>query len=506
MSRGSRLFWLVCLAYALTAYGGTRSPDAEVTFRVGEALVDHGRPDVKDLELWPGFGAATGRDGRHYAVFGPLISCGLAPFIAIAGPIADRLPPAVLAQVPISHYDTNGLESLFNGAPLLGARSHAVRWLCSPFNVLVGALAVIGFRRLQRRLCGDSFGADAATALFAFGTLLWPYAGTFLSEPLALACAVFALDLLLPPAPTPSATYTARPPRRLALAGALLGLSVAAHVSQVLFVPFFALYLLLDGAGRPRADRFREGAWWLGGLALALAALGAYNAARFGSPLETGRGADAQAAELFHYGVFTDPWPGLYGLLLGSAKGLFIWCPAAIAGLYGWRHLDRKWRALSLSMAAALVFRLLFLACRSDWHGGYAAGPRYLVVAIPFLLLPVGLLADDLVARGRRRLLTALGVFSAFCATLTLYMSLGDVFRHYQSMMLRYGGDIFQDDRLYLDWALCPLGYMYQWPAAPYLLGRTGLSVPLLMMVSSVLVVTGFALLYRRVLPPTGEG
>jgi hypothetical protein len=501
VSRGSRLFWLVCLAYALTAYGGTRSPDAEVTFRVGEALVDHGRPDVKNLELWPGFGAATGRDGRQYAVFGPLISYGLAPFIAVAGPVADRLPPAVLAQVPISHYDTNGLESLFNGAPLAGARSHAVRWPCSPFNVLVGALAVIGFRRIQRRLCGASFGADAATALFAFGTLLWPYAGTFLSEPLAMACAIFALDLLLP-----LATMPVRQPRRVALAGALLGLSVAAHVSLVLFVPFFALYLLLDGAGRPRADRLREGAWWLGGLGLVLAALGAYNAARFGSPLETGRGVDLQAAELFQYGVFTGPWPGLYGLLLGSAKGLFIWCPAVIAGLYGWRHLNRKWRALSLSMAAALVFRLLFLACRSDWHGGYAAGPRYLVVAIPFLLLPVGLLADDLVARGRRRLLVALGVFSASCATLTLYISLGDVFRHFQSMKLRHGAEVFLDDRVYLDWALGPLGYLYQWPTASYLPGRTGLGVPILMTALGVLVVAGFALLYRRVLSPAGEG
>lgn len=493
MSRGSRILWLAVLAYGLTAYGGTRSPDAEVTFRVGEALVDHGRPDVKDLELWPGFGAATGRDGRRYAIFGPLESVALAPFIAVAGPIADRLPPAVLSGVPVSHYDTNGLESIFNAAPLQGARSHAVRWLCAPFNVLVGVLAVFGFRRVQRRLCGDSFGADAATALFAFGTLLWPYSGTFLSEPLALACGLFALDLLLP-----VAGQAARAPRRLAWAGALLGLAVAAHVSQVLFVPFFALYLLLDGAGRPRADRLREGAWWLGGLALVLALLGAYNAARFGSPLETGRGVDPRAADLFRYGTFTGPWPGLYGLLLGSAKGLFIWCPAVIAGLAGWRRLHDRQPALSLALASALVFRLLFLACRSDWHGGYAAGPRYLVTAIPFLLLPVGLLADGLVARGRRRLLAGLGIFSAACAVLTLYVALGDVFRHFQSMMLRFGADVFLDDRLYLDWSLCPLGYLYRWPTAPYLLGRTGLGVTALLSGLGLVIIAGFALLYRR--------
>ncbi len=489
------MLWLVLLAYALAAYGGTRSPDAEVTFRVGEALADHGRPDVKDLELWPGFGAATGSDGRRYAIFGPLESVALVPFIAVAGPIADRLPPAVLARVPISHYDTNGLESIFNAAPLAGARSHAVRWLCSPFNVLVGVLAVWGFRRLQRRLCGRSFGADAATALFAFGTLLWPYAGTFLSEPLALACAVFALDLLLP-----VDGAAARTPRRLAWAGALLGLSVAAHVSQVLFVPFFALYLLLAGAGRPRADRLREAAWWLGGLGVVLALAGAYNAARFGNPFETGRSVDPQAAEMFRYGTFTGPWPGLYGLLLGSAKGLFTWCPAVIAGLLGWRFLHGRQRALSLALAAALIFRLLFLACRSDWHGGYAAGPRYLVTAIPFLLLPVGMLADDLVARGRRRLLAALGAFSALCAVLTLYVSLGDVFRHFQSMMLRFGADVFLDDRLYLDWSLCPLATLYQWPAAPYLPARTGLGVPVLVAVLGLAVVAGFALLYRRAL------
>ncbi len=58
VSKGSRFFWAACLAYALMAYGVTRSPDAEVTFRVGESLADH-LPPAPYLPGRLGLGVAT---------------------------------------------------------------------------------------------------------------------------------------------------------------------------------------------------------------------------------------------------------------------------------------------------------------------------------------------------------------------------------------------------------------------------------------------------------------
>ena len=40
-------------------------------------------------------------------------------------------------------------------------------------------------------------------------------------------------------------------------------------------------------------------------------------------------------------------------------------------------------------MFAAAIFRYAFIAARSDWHGGFSVGPRYLMMVIPFLLLPL---------------------------------------------------------------------------------------------------------------------
>ena len=42
------------------------------------------------------------------------------------------------------------------------------------------------------------------------------------------------------------------------------------------------------------------------------------------------------------------------------------------------------WFILALSLT-----RWVFMACRSDWHGGWAIGPRYLIPAIPFMLVPL---------------------------------------------------------------------------------------------------------------------
>ncbi len=82
---------------------------------------------------------------------------------------------------------------------------------------------------------------------------------------------------------------------------------------------------------------------WAGpalGLALALAGHAAYGWARFGSPFETGYGAQASPA------AFTTPaLVGLYGLLLSSGKGVAWFAPALwLAPLGGWVATRRAGR------------------------------------------------------------------------------------------------------------------------------------------------------------------
>ena len=77
---------------------------------------------------------------------------------------------------------------------------------------------------------------------------------------------------------------------------------------------------------------------------------------------------------------------GLYGLLLSPGKSLFLYAPPLLLSLAGLPLLVRArgWRSFVL-VATPLVYLLVY-GSKGVWHGG-GWGPRYLVPALPFLVL-----------------------------------------------------------------------------------------------------------------------
>jgi len=477
-----------CLAvYTLTSYGGTRSPDSEVVVRTAEALVDHGSFAVDaDLETWPGFGLATGRDGGRYAIFGPLEPVLLVPFVALAHAV-DRTGWYQGRDLPLSHYVGVAAFDILRGQRPDDLEPHAVRMICALFGVLVGVACVWAMFALVLAFTGDRRIGLLAGFLLGFGTPLWSYSGTLFSEPLAMLLAILSLRFLV-----------GGPWRRRPLAGgALLGLATTAHLTAVLFAPFFALYLVLE-PGEPAADRGRrwiEVAWFAAGVAAFLVLLGVYDWARFGDPLETGRGVADELGRPTLYGHFTWPWAGLRGLLVSPGKSLLVYVPAvAIAGAL-WPHLHRRHRALSLAIAGAALFRLLFVACRSDWHGGWALGPRYLILLTPFLLLPIAAwLRDRLAAPGTLRVAFLLCFASA---AQQLYFAVGEPFtlNRIAVTLARARGDSFD---LNYELGFTPLGASLDSGPGPYLLGRLPLSTAGLWLLGTAVLAAALALWWRR--------
>ena len=79
------IFVLSLFFYTLTNYGGIRSPDSEVVYRVAESFAsDLSFQVAKGLETLPGFGISRGKDGKLYAVFGPGQSILCAALIKLA--------------------------------------------------------------------------------------------------------------------------------------------------------------------------------------------------------------------------------------------------------------------------------------------------------------------------------------------------------------------------------------------------------------------------------------
>ena len=460
------LFLFSFATYVLFSYGGVRSPDSEVVFRTAEALATRGSFALeRDLEFWPGFGARTGLDGRRYSIFGPGQAIVAAPFVRLGQALnRTRWYEGHERLIPVSHYQGTGLVDFRAGRVPSDVEPHVLRFQVTLLNSLVTAATVVVLFAILLNLTGCPAAAGSVAFLAAFGTLLLPYSGTFFSEPLALLWSLLAFGFSAGRRPVireaDAGPVRGGPGRAAFLAGLFLGLAAATHISAILFLPFFGVIVAhRSWRLRPSTSGLaRDIALFAGGVGLVLALLALHNGARFGSVFETGR-AIGNASE-FGYGRFTNPLPGLAGLLVSSGKGLLWFCPPALIGLALWRRFWRGDALLAGTVLAAVLFRLVFVAARTDWHGGFSIGPRYLVLIVPFLMLPWAYAVRDLLA-GRRWLPFAGFVALVAAATaLQLAFSVGEFSSFLHSVKeagLRQGINVLEGLVIYRRWEYSPL-------------------------------------------------
>ncbi len=502
-----RAWFLPVLAgcvYFLLAYGGLRSPDTEIVYRVAMSLVDHGDWQLRgEIEGWPpGFGGAIGRDGKRFSVYGPGQSVFLAPFVPLGRAMAS-LGVWRRIQPPLSHFVDRGAERFLAGVPAGDPRPHAERMIVAWTDLLLAAALVSLFQALVARLLPGAWRARLfATLLFAFGTYALSYSGTAFSETLATVLVLLGLYLLLglrPDAPPG--------PRRDAIllsAGLLLGASVLVHPTMVLFGPFaiaWALWVRARQAGRMAA--VSDATRLLLGFGFMLLLLGWFNWARFGDFLQTGRNLSP-----YNKMAFIPPWRSLYWynlyrLLLGSGKGLLIVVPAAAWGAACWRFFHRRHPSLSIALGAAVIARVLFTASYNEWHGGLCLGPRYLYPVAPFLILPVAFWVEDRLAQGKFRPLPAMaGLFA--CVAQQLYFSTGEIFSFYHRLIadhLARHVNVFQNDTLYVDWSLSPLYRLLSYRRGPWLLQAVPLDNHVLWLLLAGVALAALVPVYRTLRP-----
>ncbi len=264
-------------------------------------------------------------------------------------------------------------------------------YFSSLFSVgLIGALGGVVFLRLSRRCfphVADRSHVAAALAL-GFGTMMFPYS-TLLFDQVPVAVLLLSGFGILVGLRDGSL-------RRAAAwafgAGLFFGFAVLTQYAAIVALA----PLLVYAAAAPRPAR--RLAWILAGSVLPAAALLAYHAACFGSPLAI--------ANTFQTSLFLEDggrrWLGLFALpdpvilaklLVSRYRGLFVSSPILLAALWGlgsaWS--DGRRRAEVAVVAAVFVSFLLMNASFNGWHGGYCFGPRYLVPAVPFLALPLAL-------------------------------------------------------------------------------------------------------------------
>ncbi len=252
---------------------------------------------------------------------------------------------------------------------------------------------------------------------YAFSTISWPFATYFFQSDVSAMLDLLAVYLALGVARTGSSRLATS-----VLCGAALGAALTVDYVNGVLVPIVSLFLLYTF--RKRLAEFAKGfVGFLFPVAAGVVLLLLYNQAAFGDPLLTTEQAYLHSSSIL--GRFSYPLPaGLYLDLFSPLRGIFVYCPVLLLGALGFRYMLRRRGTWSEGLFLAACF-LGILIPYSMWYdavGGEAFGQRFLVPAIPFLLLPLGFVVEA----GRRglaalaRLLYGVGVvFNGVAAVTT---------------------------------------------------------------------------------------
>lgn len=305
-----------------------------------------------------------------------------------------------LAMLTLPWYGTLRALGLQSAPPGEAGYRHRL-WELGLFGSVLPMLLLVLLMYVAADRVLPGYGLPAAILVGA-GTLLLPFATLFFDHVLSAALGFGAFFLLL----------GGRTRTRLLGAGLLAGLAVTVEFPLGIVAVVLGVYAAVGG------DRIRRLLAYTAGFLAGLAPLVAYNTWAFGSPFTLsytnalraplGTGAPVVGANehgLYGVGV-PDPRAALS--LLVSEKGLLVVTPLAIAALFGLPLLWRAGRRAESVVCTAVP--LVFLTYNAGYYlpyGGQSPGPRFLVPALPFLVLPLAF-----VLRARPLVVVGIGVVS----------------------------------------------------------------------------------------------
>jgi hypothetical protein len=408
---GSLLRWLfvaTLLVYLFTAGSNITSGDAYAELNVTQSLLIHGWFDVPVQNphvLSAGWGV-RGVDGHWYASHGLGQSLFFVPFFLLA-----RAAAAVFSVSDCS-------ASLQICRPM-----HLVCWSTIPVSaatvVLLCLLALeLGYR--PRR-------AAALALVYAFATSAWPYASYgFDVTPTALLLLASVREALL----AAEVSFAARPLpawMRWFRAGVCLGLALLFRLSAAAALLPLVPFVLYSTRGLPRRAGIRSLLSFSLPLLVSIIFVAWYDTVRFGGPLQYGQAGNAAAA------MVTPIWFGFLGQLISPGKGILLYSPILLLAALAIPAFARKHPAAAFLALGVGLTSLLPSSPLSDWYGGDAWGPRFVMCGLPLLTLPLleapGLLRSS-GARARAATLLGVSVLVQIAGVFVAYKARSNPFTH----------------------------------------------------------------------------
>ena len=243
--------------------------------------------------------------------------------------------------------------------------------------------------------------AFAMSLIYCVCSFVWPYNATFWVQPLqGLLLVSSAYFILLTSHRNHSflCNYVLERKRRsilfAGLAGLSLGLSVFAHPTSLILIPAFLVYSFFSVMRHQKVDFILL----LVILSTVLFFAGLTNYVRYHSFTEFGYGYFSTLAA--HNG-----WKGLIGLLVSPGAGLIFYFPLAILLPLGAKYMHKDNKSLLYLCLYVIVANWIYIGTLSfgfepaSWSGGVAWGPRYLLPVLPFMLIILGSIFQNMKKR-----------------------------------------------------------------------------------------------------------
>jgi 4-amino-4-deoxy-L-arabinose transferase-like glycosyltransferase len=230
--------------------------------------------------------------------------------------------------------------------------------------------------------------------VYAFATISWPFATYFFQSDVSAMFDLLAVYFVI--------RVTRSDDRRLrdaVLAGIAVSGALTTDYVNVIFIPIIMGFLLFSLRRKGHLARFSLG--FLLASLIGVLLIGLYNEAIFGTAFHTTEQVYLNSSTPL--GEFSYPiYEGIYLNLISPLRGLLVFSTFLILGIFGYVDMlkQKKYRVEALFLLACFLGVFLPYSAWYDPTGGAAFGPRFLISAIPFLLMPAGLVIET----GSRRM------------------------------------------------------------------------------------------------------
>lgn len=261
-------------------------------------------------------------------------------------------------------------------------------WLCRVVSGVIPAiLFLVLLARFLAQYAPDPNIRRLVLVAYAFGSMAMSYSQLFIAHQLSAVVVGAAWILAL------DAAARRRGTSAFFAAGVLAGAGPLVDYQAAFALVPLGIHIIFVLRKHSRVEIARALGLLALGAAIPIAVLLAYHAICFGSPLRTGYDASKNFA-IYHQqgflGITKLRSAAFWGTTVMPHFGLFSlspWLVLVFPGLVTlWR---RNMRDIAVVCGSILVIYVLFITSINFWRGGWSVGPRYITIALPFLLPPI---------------------------------------------------------------------------------------------------------------------